>query len=219
MNILPHHKLGKVCAKHPELNGLRYRNNSTCLKCGHEAQVMRSARLGTTKKPALPKEEAKERIRLRDLERNRKRREDPAYNAAQLERKKKWRENNKDRYLASNRAYDKKQIAENLQRRLSKNLRHRLRKAMLGETRGLSAVRDLGIPIAEFRQYLESKFTDGMSWDNYGEWHMDHIKPLILFDLSDDSQVKMACNYTNIQPLWAKDNHSKWCHYDERKAA
>jgi hypothetical protein len=59
--------------------------------------------------------------------------------------------------------------------------------------------------------YLESKFQPGMSWDNWGRtgWHIDHIKPLALFNLSDRKQFLEACHYTNLQPLWAKDNLSK----------
>lgn len=61
----------------------------------------------------------------------------------------------------------------------------------------------------EFMAYLEAKFTDGMSWKNYGKWHIDHIKPLASFDLTDPEQVKAACHFTNLQPLWASDNISK----------
>ena len=58
---------------------------------------------------------------------------------------------------------------------------------------------------------LESKFQSGMTWDNWAldGWHIDHIKPLASFDLTDRNQLLEACNYTNLQPLWAKDNLSK----------
>lgn len=82
---------------------------------------------------------------------------------------------------------------------------------MLGETRSVSAIAALGISIEEFRSYIEGKFQPGMSWDNYGKWHLDHIQPLKLFDLTDEAQAMRACHYTNLQPLWALDNQKKWC--------
>ncbi len=48
-----------------------------------------------------------------------------------------------------------------------------------------------------------------MSWDNYGEWHLDHIRPLSSFDIADRAQFLIAAHYTNYQPLWAADNISK----------
>jgi hypothetical protein len=50
-----------------------------------------------------------------------------------------------------------------------------------------------------------------MTWDNWTTdgWHIDHIKPLASsFDLTDRKQFLEACHYTNLQPLWAKDNHN-----------
>jgi hypothetical protein len=150
-------------------------------------------------------------LRAYDNERNAVRRKDPAYAAAQVERKRSWRARNQDHHRAMTRAYDAKQLAENPQRRIAKNLRHRICKAMLGKTRGVSAVGDLGISIPEFRAYIAGKFTSGMSWDNYGEWHLDHIKPLKSFDLTDVEQAKAAVHFSNYQPLWALDNQRKWC--------
>ena len=48
-----------------------------------------------------------------------------------------------------------------------------------------------------------------MSWENHGEWHIDHIKPLQSFDLTDRQQFLEACHYANSQPMWASDNYAK----------
>lgn len=92
---------------------------------------------------------------------------------------------------------------------LSCNLRTRLCQAMKRGQKSGSAVSDLGCTIHEFKQYLESRFTIGMSWDNRSEWHIDHIIPLSNFDLTDRGQLLQACHYTNLQPLWAEDNLKK----------
>ena len=57
--------------------------------------------------------------------------------------------------------------------------------------------------------YLEAKFTDGMSWDNYGDWHVDHIKPCSSFDLTKDEEQRECFHYKNLQPLWGPDNLAK----------
>ncbi len=69
----------------------------------------------------------------------------------------------------------------------------------------------LGADFGVVRLHIESLFAPGMSWDNYGPrgWHIDHIKPLASFNLTDPEQMKQAAHYTNLQPLWAIDNLSK----------
>jgi len=69
----------------------------------------------------------------------------------------------------------------------------------------------IGCSIEELKAHLESRFAVGMAWENrgYWGWHVDHIKPLSLFDLTDEAQQKLAFHYSNLQPLWAKDNFSK----------
>ena len=69
----------------------------------------------------------------------------------------------------------------------------------------------LGTDIETARLHLENQFKENMSWDNHGNygWHIDHIIPCASFDLTDIEQQKKCFNYTNLQPLWAKDNMSK----------
>jgi hypothetical protein len=56
---------------------------------------------------------------------------------------------------------------------------------------------------------FENQFQEWMSWDNHGEWHIDHIRPCASFDLTDPKQLKECFHYTNLQPLSARDNLSK----------
>ena len=95
--------------------------------------------------------------------------------------------------------------------KLRSSLRTRLNKAIKGIYKSGSAVTNLGCSIKEFKVYLESKFQPGMTWDNWGVkgWHIDHIVPLTYFNLIDPEQLKRACHYSNLQPLWAKDNLKK----------
>ena len=57
------------------------------------------------------------------------------------------------------------------------------------------------------KEHLEFRFTDGMNWDNYGKWHIDHIIPLS--SAKNKDEVYKLCHYTNLQPLWAEDNIKK----------
>lgn len=126
---------------------------------------------------------------------------------------KKYREEN--RYELNEKR--KIRASENINYKLTKILRTRLSNAIKGNYKVGSAISDLGCSINFLKEYLASKFYDHpetgeqMSWDNHGfyGWHIDHIKPLASFDLSDRDQVKESCNYTNLQPLWAEDNHKK----------
>jgi len=93
--------------------------------------------------------------------------------------------------------------------KIKHSLRGRLYTAIKSNYKTGSAVQDLGCSIEELKRRLESQFQKGMTWDNYGEWHIDHIRPLASFDLTKREELLKACNYSNLQPLWAKDNLSK----------
>ncbi len=87
-------------------------------------------------------------------------------------------------------------------------LRTRVRNAVRKGKAG-SAIEDLGCTVQELRNYLESKFLPRMCWENFGKWHIDHIRPLSSFDLSVKEEFLEACHFTNLQPLWAEENIRK----------
>ena len=72
-----------------------------------------------------------------------------------------------------------------------------------------SAVKDLGCTLDFLEKHIEGQFQGGMTWDNYGEWEVDHIIPLAKLDLTNSEDFAKACHYSNLQPLWWQDNLKK----------
>jgi hypothetical protein len=70
----------------------------------------------------------------------------------------------------------------------------------------------LGCSYDEFSTHIAKQFTQGMTWENYGDWHIDHIIPVASATTEDD--VIRLNHYTNLQPLWARDNLVKGCSYE-----
>ena len=108
-------------------------------------------------------------------------------------------------------ANERKRMVEDTEYKLACSLRSRINIAIKRGYKSGSAVRDLGCSISELVLHLEARFSQGMNWENWARdgWHIDHRKPLASFDLTDREQFKQACHYTNLQPLWAKENLSK----------
>lgn len=104
--------------------------------------------------------------------------------------------------------YRKKQLL-NIQFRIKKLLRGRLYQAITKKNKIISSIDMLGCSVKDFVLFIASKFKDGMSWENYGKWHIDHIRPCSSFDLADIAQQRECFNYTNLQPLWANENRAK----------
>lgn len=119
-------------------------------------------------------------------------------------------EQNKDRVVKRVVNYRRKRLKEDPIFKLQKNLRHRLGK-LLKQQSSRTAIDFLGCPLEDFKTYLESKFEPGMTWENYGPkgWHIDHVLPLSAFDLTNPEELKSACRFTNLQPLWWQNNLSK----------
>jgi hypothetical protein len=67
----------------------------------------------------------------------------------------------------------------------------------------------VGLEPEEFKKYIEKRFKKGMSWANYGAWHIDHEKPCADFDLTKVSEQKKCFHYTNLKPEWGLDNMKK----------
>jgi hypothetical protein len=108
-----------------------------------------------------------------------------------------------------NKEYEKKRYKNNHQYRLANIGRGRIYKARKAQNapRYCKYNEAIGCTPEELDIWLESQFTPEMNWDNYGTyWHVDHIRPLCSFDLTDPEQYKAAFNYKNTQPLKATDN-------------
>jgi hypothetical protein len=103
----------------------------------------------------------------------------------------------------------KKRYWSDLNYRICKNIRNRINGALVRGYKSDSSISLLGCSIPELKAYLSRKFTEGMSFENYGKWQIDHIRPCCSFDLKEPEQQKQCFHFTNLQPLWAKDNLSK----------
>jgi len=96
--------------------------------------------------------------------------------------------------------------------KLQKNIRRGMWGCLSGRQKTSSTFLYIGCSVGELWQHLISLFQPGMTIDNYGEWHVDHIRPLASFDFTGDDmedQLHMAWHFSNLQPLWAGDNLSK----------
>ncbi len=120
-------------------------------------------------------------------------------------------QNNKDKKMASNQRCTENRLAQYPHEKIKRSLRSRCLQAIKGKYKSATTQKLLGASFEEARKHLEKQWQDGMSWDNYGlhGWHIDHIIPLSHFDLTVAEEQTKAFHYTNLQPLWAKDNLRK----------
>lgn len=109
------------------------------------------------------------------------------------------------------RDYIRNKRKNNIHFKIKDNLRRRINYAISSGKKNDHTIKLLGCSIEYFKMHIESLWSDGMSWENYGMfgWHLDHIIPCANFDLSNPAEQNKCFHYTNIQPLWAKDNWSK----------
>jgi hypothetical protein len=127
------------------------------------------------------------------------------------ESRKKYVENHKEKITAYRTYYSNKRRKESDVVRMSENIRRRVNHILKSKSyyKTNKTFDIVGCSPEFLKEYLESKFTDNMSWDNYGfyGWHIDHIIPLS--SAKNEEELKRLCHYTNLQPLWCTDNLSK----------
>lgn len=133
-------------------------------------------------------------------------------------RNKKWRNENPEKVKDYEKRYLKRRLelrkirrALDPQERLKDACRTRvgfiLRKAGLPKFNHTFEL--VGCSPDFFKSFLEAQFSEGMSWDNYGDWEIDHVMPIASFNLLDKDQRRNAFHYSNCKPLWKLKNRMK----------
>lgn len=125
-----------------------------------------------------------------------------------------WKDNNKEKVRISNKlskrrnrvrinAYDRKRYKENISYKLNILIKRRINDCIKKNRKSTKDILDY--TVEDLKTHLESKFTSGMTWENHGEWHIDHIVPVSNFKFKsiDDEDFKKCWSLDNLQPLWA----------------
>ena len=126
------------------------------------------------------------------------------------DRSQKWvRENPEKARKARKKCYRK--MMENPNCRINRSVRTAIGESLRDNKNGRHWESLVGFTLNDLMIHLERQFTKGMIWNNHGEWHIDHIRPIADFDFTspDDLDFKACWSLWNLQPLWAKDNLSK----------
>ncbi len=123
----------------------------------------------------------------------------------------KWRLNNPEKVSLALKKSREKRLATQPHTRLLANMRSALYYTLKNIKKPRKTWDIFDFTFQELKLHLESQFTEGMSWDNYGLWHCDHLIPIDFFKFQscDDVEFKMCWRLENLQPLWAVDNLEK----------
>ena len=118
----------------------------------------------------------------------------------------------KDDYREKQNTYKRDRYANDLHYKLQTVFRNRIRYFVKGgNTKGNEKYETLlACSWDTLREWLESNFTDGMTWENYGTlWHIDHTMPCSVFDLSIEENQRVCFNWSNLAPMLGPENLSK----------
>lgn len=156
-------------------------------------------------KAALNQRTAEQKARYNANRRNRLA-SDPQHAAKIRERQREWAERNGDQLRELRQGYWARATTH---RRLRTYFTSAICHSLKGSTKGGRSWQDiLGYTADDLRAHLERQFAKGMSWDNYGQWHVDHIVPVAEHRYTgvDDPEFMACWALTNLRPLWARDN-------------
>ncbi len=124
-----------------------------------------------------------------------------------------YHDQNKEKINEDKRKYGNYKYNTDINFKIKSNLRGRIYIVLKGNSKSQKTFDLIGCTIEELKKYLESLFELGMTWENYGAWHIDHKKPCASFDLSKTIEQRKCFNFKNLQPLWAIDNLKKGSKY------
>lgn len=178
-----------------------------CRKCKERnCELTSEQRRSTARKNARKRWHSNPAIRKRDSELKSIR-----YHALSDAEKKKVNKERNQKYKSYRlqRHYDRMENDTHymLRQKISDRIRKALKNGYGGKSK--SCNKYIGCTLPKLRSHIENQFKDGMSWDNYGEWQIDHIRPCASFDLSEETEQLECFHYENLQPLWASENMSK----------
>ena len=122
----------------------------------------------------------------------------------------KWSNANVEKVRTFRREYAARRYASDAEYKLTRLIRNRIMRVLKGRRKEVKTLELLGCSLNKLKLHIEGGFDERMTWDNHGTyWHVDHIIPLAAFDLTNESELRMACNYRNLQPLEAIANMKK----------
>ena len=200
------------CSKILSLDKFRKKKNGKFLAKCMDCTNKHSRDLYDSNKQEIAETRKIKRMNRTEQEKNDKAKRDHEYYLQNTEsilyKTNEYKKNNKDKIKEYNNREEVK-LANRVRKRIKRALKNNIKFGKIKEL--------IGCSVAELKQHLErqfytnSKTGEQMTWDNYGfyGWHLDHVIPLASFNLIDREQVLKACHYTNLQPLWAKDNLQK----------
>lgn len=117
----------------------------------------------------------------------------------------------KEKFIKRASDYQAKRMKTDPAYRAIRNARDRVRKFIRGK---IGYSKSLGCSFQNFKNHIELQFQPEMTWENYGKWEIDHIYPLSVA-VTNKEEFKIACHYSNLQPLWKIDNIRKGNHWKQ----